>query len=53
MKIDTSTSLTYSLTNNVDKKELSVLKKEDQDKIPVQDLSSLNSDGIKICKKVK
>lgn len=36
MKIDTSTSLTHSLTNNVDKKELSVLKKEDQDKIPVQ-----------------
>lgn len=27
MKIDTSTSLTNSLTNNVDKKELSVLKK--------------------------
>lgn len=27
MKIDTSTSLTHSLTNNVDKKELSVLKK--------------------------
>lgn len=48
MKIDTSASLTHSLTNNVDKKELSVLKKEDQDKIPVQDLSSLNSDGVKI-----
>ena len=48
MKIDTSTSLTHSLTNNVDKKELSVLKKEDQDKIPVQDLSSLNSDGVKV-----
>lgn len=27
MKIDTSTSLTHSLINNVDKKELSVLKK--------------------------
>ncbi|HEF4210627.1 TPA: hypothetical protein SAI70_000732 [Campylobacter jejuni] len=48
MKIDTSASLTHSLTNNVDKKELSVLKKEDQDKIPVQDLSSLNSDGVKV-----
>ncbi|EJA2910145.1 hypothetical protein ACE4ON_000196 [Campylobacter coli] len=48
MKIDTSTSLTHSLTNNVDKKELSVLKKEDQDKIPVQDLSSLNSDSVKV-----
>ncbi|EAK7321999.1 hypothetical protein E8O15_00940 [Campylobacter coli] len=48
MKIDTSTSLTHSLTNNVDKKELSVLKKEVQDKIPVQDLSSLNSDGVKV-----
>lgn len=48
MKIDTSASLTHSLTNNVDKKELSVLKKEDQDKIPVQDLSSLNSDSVKV-----
>ncbi|EHN6902107.1 hypothetical protein KJK83_000752 [Campylobacter jejuni] len=48
MKIDTSASLTHSLTNNIDKKELSVLKKEDQDKIPVQDLSSLNSDGVKV-----
>ncbi|HEF5646960.1 hypothetical protein [Campylobacter jejuni] len=48
MKIDTFASLTHSLTNNVDKKELSVLKKEDQDKIPVQDLSSLNSDGVKV-----
>ncbi|ELS1235844.1 hypothetical protein QPP38_000757 [Campylobacter jejuni] len=48
MKIDTSASLTHSLTNNVDKKELSALKKEDQDKIPVQDLSSLNSDGVKV-----
>ncbi|HDV8147403.1 hypothetical protein [Campylobacter jejuni] len=48
MKIDTSASLTHSLTNNVDKKELSVLKKEDLDKIPVQDLSSLNSDGVKV-----
>lgn len=28
MKIDTSASLTHSLTNNVDKKELSVLKKK-------------------------
>ncbi len=27
MKIDTSASLTHSLTNNVDKKELSVLKR--------------------------
>ncbi|HEF9123730.1 TPA: hypothetical protein SBV39_000902 [Campylobacter coli] len=48
MKIDTSASLTHSLTNNVDKKELSVLKKEEKDKIPVQDLSSLNSDGVKV-----
>ncbi|HEF1433280.1 TPA: hypothetical protein R8S05_001079 [Campylobacter coli] len=48
MQIDTSASLTHSLTNNVDKKELSMLKKEDQDKIPVQDLSSLNSDGVKV-----
>lgn len=48
MQIDTSASLTHSLTNNVDKKELSVLKKEDQDKIPVQDLSSLNSDSVKV-----
>ncbi len=44
MKIDTSASVTHSLTNNVDKKELSVLKKEDQDKIPVQ----LNSNSVKV-----
>ncbi len=34
MKIDTSASLTHSLTNNVDKKELSVLKKKIKIKFP-------------------
>ncbi|EAI3898668.1 hypothetical protein YN70_001730 [Campylobacter coli] len=45
MKIDTSIR---PLTIQTDKKELSVLKKEDEDKIPVQDLSSTSTSGVKV-----
>ncbi|HEB7617291.1 hypothetical protein [Campylobacter coli] len=37
-----------SSQNVTNRKEILELKKEDQDKIPVQDLSSLNSDGVKV-----
>ncbi|EAL8840838.1 hypothetical protein KE362_000676 [Campylobacter coli] len=37
-----------SSQNVTNHKEILELKKEDQDKIPVQDLSSLNSDGVKV-----
>ncbi|EGK3516179.1 hypothetical protein [Campylobacter coli] len=37
-----------SSQNVTNRKEVLELKKEDQDKIPVQDLSSLNSDGVKV-----
>lgn len=45
MKIDTHIR---PLTIQTDKKELSVLKKEDEDKIPVQDLSSTSTSGVKV-----
>ncbi len=45
MKIDTHIR---PLTIQTDKKELSVLKKEDEDKIPVQDLSGTNTAGVKV-----
>ncbi|HHW4164917.1 TPA: hypothetical protein ACUVGB_000980 [Campylobacter coli] len=37
-----------SSQNVTNRKEILELKKEEKDKIPVQDLSSLNSDGIKV-----
>ncbi|HEF1257241.1 TPA: hypothetical protein R8Q87_001080 [Campylobacter coli] len=45
MKIDTHIR---PLTIQTDKKELSVLKKEDEDKIPVQDLLSTSTAGVKV-----
>ncbi len=45
MKIDTHIR---PLTIQTDKKELSVLKKEDEDKIPVQDLSNTSTSGVKV-----
>lgn len=45
MKIDTHIR---PLTIQTDKKELSILKKEDEDKIPVQDLSSTSTAGVKV-----
>ncbi|HHE9872258.1 TPA: hypothetical protein ACPHIO_001025 [Campylobacter coli] len=37
-----------SSQNVTNRKEILELKKEEKDKIPVQDLSSLNSDGVKV-----